>query len=709
MKQQLLTTTYVLPKPTKSSSVTRTDIQWMRALAVGLVLFYHLWPNRVSGGFVGVDIFLVISGFLITTNLLNKPPRHLRDVAAFWGRRVRRLLPVAFTVIIVTLIMVVLFAPMTRWMDNAWAGIASALYIENWDLAAKAVDYLGAAQAPTAFQHYWSLSVEEQFYLLWPLLILGSWLLVRQKSLNFRAGAGVVIGAVVAGSFVYCVYLSAVNPAAAYFVTPTRMWELGAGGFLAVIYPQVQKLLRGRAVITVALVGVGTLMMAWSGLFINVAGFPGWIASVPIVGAMVVIGAGPVNGRFFFDRVLGWRGIQHIGDISYSIYLWHWPFIVLSPWVVGHRLNGWEKLALIAVVIAVSSLSKALIEDRFRGSRPLGVPLRRTWIFLVTGMLVTSLVAASVMVYTQVAGHPNEKITLPVGNISDDEIPEPVECIGAVMLLDPWCETENPHGEELLMTPLQAAEDKSISYADDCKWSSYTPQKFPTCRYGAKSDDAPRIALMGNSHADPYLNPLIDMAQEHGWSVRTYLAQLCFPSLVTLSYPGQKAMNGCRDYTTRAISDMKKNGTDVVILSVQSDAREVVGVNSGGQYQAKFDIFADLLGQLLDADMTVIVIRDVPFPPDNVTDCVDAHLDDLSACDGPRAGRIVKDPLYDAAVGLEDPRVFTVDFTDAICDDTTCFDVVGGVIVYFNQGHLTKSFASTLRPYLEPVILEALR
>jgi len=190
---------------------TRVDIQWMRALAVGLVLLYHFWPWRVQGGFIGVDIFFVISGFLITTHLINHPPQRFHDLAVFWGRRVRRLLPAAFLVILVTLAGVLLFAPATQWMNNARSAIAGAAYVENWNLAAQSVDYLASTAAPTALQHYWSLSVEEQFYLIWPVLIGALALIVRKYPDRSRLVATLGLGAVVAISFGWSVYYTAVT------------------------------------------------------------------------------------------------------------------------------------------------------------------------------------------------------------------------------------------------------------------------------------------------------------------------------------------------------------------------------------------------------------------------------------------------------------------------------------------------------------------
>jgi len=210
----------------------RADIQGLRAIAVLLVLIYHLWPNTLTGGFVGVDVFFVISGFLITAHLLQHPPQRGRDLLEFWGRRIRRLLPAAFLVLAVTAIASLLLAPQTRWAATAGQTIASALYVQNWVLAANSVDYLAAADPPTPVQHYWSLSVEEQFYLFWPILILAIFWLVRRARLAPAVVTRVAMLAVIAASLYVSITATASDPASAYFITPTRVWELAVGGLV---------------------------------------------------------------------------------------------------------------------------------------------------------------------------------------------------------------------------------------------------------------------------------------------------------------------------------------------------------------------------------------------------------------------------------------------------------------------------------------------
>ena len=669
----------------------------MRALAVGLVMLYHFWPKRVPGGFIGVDIFFVISGFLITTHLLKNPPRKLYDLAVFWGRRVRRLLPAAFTVIILTTVGVLLLGPMTQWQANGQSAIMSALYVENWNLAWTSVDYLASTAPPTALQHYWSLSVEEQFYLVWPILIGIAGLIVRKHWHRFRRVAGVATALVVSLSLAYSIYLTRIDPAQAYFVTPTRMWELGAGGVLAAVYPSLERRLSSVPAVKVALVAVGAGLIVWSGLRLTGDAFPGWIALVPVVGALLVIGAGPADYAVSFDRFLKWRPFQFLGDISYSLYLWHWPAVVLVPWALGHPMTWPIKLATIAVVIGLSWASKTFIEDRFRGSHPLGVPLRRTFIFLVTGMLVTAGVGFGAIVVTQVIGKPNQLPTVPATAV----------CIGAAARLDPACAAGDPHGSGLLMTPLQAAQDQNLAYADNCWWSQGSPDKYPICRYGSTDPAAPQIALFGNSHAGPYLNPLITIANNHNWALSTYLASRCYPSTLPLDFPDPAVQQGCADFTTRSIQDMKAHGVQLVVMSVRSQSVPLANAGTD-QNQQLLNMDNDLLNLLTNNGFKVLVIRDVPYPPNSVIDCLSENLSNVGACDGPRSSRLLADPLFSAAQASTNPAVSALDFTDAICDDTTCWDVVGGVIVYFNQGHLTTTFANSLLPYLEPAVVAAL-
>ena len=222
-----------------SKAIFRGDIQGLRAIAVGLVVLYHLWPGKLAGGFIGVDVFFVISGFLITSHLVKNPPASLRELGNFWIRRVKRLLPASFLVLGSTLLGIRLLAPETVWRDWGYQVLAATFYVENWSLAAASVDYLATDNAPSAVQHFWSLSVEEQFYLLWPLIIGGLFIvgtITRKKGL-FTPCVGVML--FLFASLAYSVYLTNTEPGVAYFSTLARGWELAVGGLIAMCLKQL--------------------------------------------------------------------------------------------------------------------------------------------------------------------------------------------------------------------------------------------------------------------------------------------------------------------------------------------------------------------------------------------------------------------------------------------------------------------------------------
>jgi len=675
------------------------DIQWMRALAVGMVVIYHLAPGHLAGGFVGVDVFFVISGFLITTNLLTSPPKNARDVLAFWGRRVRRLLPAAFTVIVVTLIAVVIFGPMTEWAVSARMAQASALYVENWALYANSVNYISSTAPATPFQHYWSLSVEEQFYLVWPLMMAVAFLVARLRPFHgrFRFVASGGVAVVLVASALYSVWYTWTDAAAAYYVTPTRMWELAAGGAVACVYPRLKARLDAFPVLKVTLVAVGLALVVWSGFNFDGSFFPGWVAWIPVGGAMIVIAAGPADYLVSFDRFLKWRPIQALGDMSYSIYLWHWPLVVVVPWALGHELAKPAKFVLLVAIIGISWLSKTFIEDRFRGSKPLGVPLRRTFIFLVVGMLVTAGVAQLVIIGVQVIGKPTQRPVIPADAV----------CVGAAALLDPTCSGQNPHGARLLTPPIQAANDVSSADADGCVWDWNSPGNVPICEYGSTDPNATQIAMWGNSHTYMYLDPIVDIAKANNLAIRTYFASACYPSLLPLDFTPGPQQDGCTKFTTQALADMKAHNVKVVLMSQRTDLKHLAGVPYNQENQVLYQMNINLINMLRAEGIRVVVIRDTPYFPDNIVDCLAMNSRNISACDQPVGISMRDDPVFRAASSLGGGDVVTLDLTDAVCDTNTCYAVVGGVIVYYDSGHFTTTFAKTLEPYISPTLLAA--
>ncbi|WIB35263.1 acyltransferase [Curtobacterium sp. MCJR17_043] len=284
------------PPPSDTDTVpgTRWDIQGLRAFAVLAVVLYHLWPNRLPGGFVGVDVFFVISGYLITGHLLREQIRSGRvELGSFWARRARRLLPGAFLTIVVTGVVVLLVVPSSLWGQYGRELIASTVYLQNWQLASDAVDYLASDNQPSPFQHFWSLSVEEQFYIALPLLLLvAGWVLRRTRGASPVRTARLLLGVVAVASLVWCVVETRTGPGIAYFSTATRAWEFALGGLVATVPLALADTPRVR------LVRTGGAWLGVAGLVASVVvitpatPFPGTAALLPVLSAALVVTAG---------------------------------------------------------------------------------------------------------------------------------------------------------------------------------------------------------------------------------------------------------------------------------------------------------------------------------------------------------------------------------------------------------------------------------
>ncbi len=671
----------------RAASDFRGDIQGLRAIAVGAVVIYHLWPNALPGGFVGVDVFFVISGFLITGHLLRHPPRSMRDVFSFWARRIKRLLPASLLVLLAAAIGSYLWAPSSTWTETAQQIVASALYVENWQLASSSVDYLAAGDAPSPVQHFWSLSVEEQFYFVWPLLFAAVALLVRrgkQRLLWYF----LLVSTVVVVFFAFSAWFTAVEPAAAYFITPTRMWELAAGGVVAAMARSGRFVNIPR---TGLLAWVGLAMLLFSVFWINgTMPFPGTVALLPVVGTMLMIFAGDAR-RLSPSALLSARPMRFIGDISYAVYLWHWPLIVLAPGITGTL--GWlDKVLILAASLLLGWLSTRFFEPIFRRGA-FWKPIGRT--FLAAAIAMAVVVASGVAL-----GFAAERERVASEAAVQSAISGGVECFGAAALPTSVggpgdCDIT---GAELLLDPIAAEDDKSDAYADGCwAWGDFSTR--PSCTYG---DGTKNIALVGNSHAGHWLAPLQELAKTRGWTITTFLLDRCNGTVtVPLDFDTSAKTAGCADYA-RYVEERTTSGEfDAVIVSERQSAA-IKGKSFDDSEGELVESQKEMLQAWKSADVPALVIRDTPFPGAEekvIPDCVAADLDDLTACDAPASAWEWMDPLATAAESFPDSAA-VLDPTPWFCPDGQCHAVIGGVVVYFDGSHITSTYARTLTPYI---------
>lgn len=671
----------------KRPSAFRPDIQGLRAIAVTLVVIYHLFPSRLTGGFVGVDVFFVISGFLITSHLIKAPPQKPAEFGRFWIRRIKRLLPASILVLVSTIAAIRVLAPEAFWRDNLSQAVASAFYGQNWMLIATSVDYLAEDNAPTAVQHFWSLSVEEQFYLFWPLCIAALWWLAKRIKFTPRRMVLLGVAGIVVVSATYSVYLTSVEPGVAYFSTFTRAWELALGGIVALVPNPTTRFSSSR--VAGSLSWIGVVAMIFAGVyFTGATPFPSLYAAIPTVGTAVVIWVA-ATGRFSPFTLLASRPSMFLGDHSYSIYLWHWPLIVIVPFVSG-TLGALDLMAIALATLLLSMVTKKYVEDGFRRTLDVSrlvTPVR----FMVTGMAVVSFLAGSLVLGLN-EREDSAELALQQALASGGP------CVGGAALdeLDGSC-AYNPSAE-LLLSPALAKTDKSAAYADGC-WSGEPFDEKPTCTYGKGRT---KVALVGNSHAGHWLPALQQMADAKGWTITTYLVSRCNPTDAMLKFDADVKSIGCHEYG-KWVQEQTGRGQYDLIITSERQSVPVVGESFKSTEKAAIDGYRSYLASWADQATPIIVIRDTPYPGNtlkNIPDCVSVAKDANAECSGTRESWHWMDPLASAAEEMKRRNVRVLDPTEYFCPSDVCPAVIGETVVYFDASHITATYARSLAPAL---------
>jgi len=675
------------PQQTKT---LRKDIQALRAIAIVAVVLFHLWPSRLRGGFVGVDVFFVISGFLITTHLLKEVESNTFKVSHFWVRRVRRLLPASFTVLAVTAITVIAVVPIQLWLQWLKEVQASILYFENWVLALDSVDYLALANQASPTQHFWSLSVEEQFYLVWPVLIALAILLVRKRSLKAKRLAMLtILSLVTVTSFVYGVYFTQAEPAIAYFSTPVRAWEFGVGALVA-FAPSIK-----NATASLLVTAVGLLFIAFASYRYSTAiPFPGYWALTPVLATAAVIWAASNEG--IAGKVFGLKPIAWLGDKSYSIYLWHWPILILFPYLLGAELGTATKLLALAITLVLAGITTAEIERPFLAGG--SVPKFKPAVVFGTLALVSSLMVGSLAFGTEHA-----KATIAAEKEKAEQILKgKASCFGAGARAPGKAPCTNPALKGLFPSLAAAATDNS--WPEECSISNRSDTTPVACELG-NSKSKVRIALVGDSHAKHYTAAMQDLAKKNNWSVEVYVKGGCQFSFASRQREDTILTKACVKFDQNLEKILLAKNYDLIVTSQKSG---VEWLHSKNQTEAEVAIsgLVDTWAPLVAKGMPILAIKDNPRPIDNVIRCLEVKS--AHECSALRASSLPFDPQVEAVKRMRSNLVSLAVFDDIYCDKTYCSPVIGNVVVYRDTDHLTSTFTRTLAKFIKPYIDSAL-
>nr|WP_269328543.1 acyltransferase family protein [Kineosporia babensis] len=677
----------------------RPDIEGLRALAVLLVVLYHCGVSTFTGGYIGVDVFFVISGFLITSHLAREVAETGRlRIGRFYARRALRLLPAATLVLVSTLIAAWVWLPPLRLRAIAYDAVTAAGYVINIRLIQSGNDYREAGTSPSPLQHFWSLAVEEQFYLFIPLLVLIGLVLLRR-----RAAFAALLIALVAVSFATSVASSQSSSISAYFGAPTRVWELGAGALLGVAVLWGENFRPGQAlgslsrwVPLVRWAGLGAI--AYAALFFDAhTPFPSWYAAVPVLGTVAVIGAGCLRPT----SALKLPFLQFIGARSYSWYLWHWPVLVIAPYVLGHEFDTTEKLLAALVALGLACIGYSMVEQPLRNHDQLRAKPLQAGTFAVA---LTALTVGLALLVPALPARQSQGEGLATSLTLDGPASANYELLSSRLRTAAQA-SKLPKNLEPALD--QAADDEPAISSNGCFVAVLESRSPQHCeKLGApkgKGKKRSTVVLFGDSHAAQWYPAMEVLARKHRWRLAVFTKVMCTPAEVDLyaeAFRGSyRTCNAWRQDSIRRINALKPA---LVVMTSIADHMDLVEGNDDvdGTWA---EGWAATTQRFKGTDL--VFLADTPAAQENVPECLSQHPKKVSACaQSPQqaAGSQQRERIAEA-VGRAGARV--VDPLPWFCGDTTCPVVVGNTLIYRDDNHITGAYARLVAPLLAEELL----
>ncbi|MBF6302070.1 acyltransferase [Nocardia amamiensis] len=664
----------------------RADLDGLRGVAIGLVVIFHVWFGRVSGG---VDVFLVLSGFFFTGLLLRRAESTgSAGVEATLRRTVRRLLPAMVVVLAAVVVATVVMRPYTQWSELSAQTLASLLYCQNWRLALTWSDYLAADPSVSPLQHLWSMSVQGQFYLAAVATVgVVVWTIRRSgRSAVLRPVLAVIVGVLAVVSFWYAWRGAQTHQGWNYYDSLARCWELLAGALLAAMAPLLSPPRVTRAVLAaggaLGVVGCGWLILDGANRF------PGPAALLPVGAAAAVIVAGnnlPLDQRPWPNRMLATSTARWFGDIAYPLYLWHWPILIFYLAERGQPHAGLaDGIVVVGASIALAWITHRWVEEPLRlraqpraeAAAPVAAPVVRRGAVVAVATLAAAVVASTGGWLTVVA-----RINPPhaVGALDPRLYPGAEALVSGATV------------PQMRMRPtlFEAPGELPPPTLDGCI-ADWDTREMITCTYGDLDADR-TLAVVGSSHAEHWLPALQTLAAEHSFRIQVYLKMGCPLTLAEDAMYKGEPIPDCRDWSREVIDRLGGDRPDWV-FTTGTRPRDDIGDETPPEY-------LDVWSALSERALNVIAIRDTPWLRREkvrymAIDCLAKGGDRISC------GMRRQDALDEVNPALEPassyPNVFPIDLSDAVCEPTVCAVVEGNILIYHDEHHFTVSYSRSL-------------
>lgn len=659
----------------------RPEIEGLRAVAALLVAVYHIWVGKVSGG---VDVFFVVSGFLITISLLTQAERIGRvDFFSFILRLMKRLFPMAFLVLFVSTLGSMLLVPRVQWEQTIQEVFASIFYYQNWQLAVSSVDYLGQNNEASPFQHFWAMSIQGQFYMLWPLLIMLS--IVFSTCIfktSLRMAFLYIVSVLFVLSFSYSIIRTATDQPWAYFDTFARVWEFCLGGLLALFIAKV--VLHKALALVIGWLGLVTIV--FTGALLNVSTqFPGYVALLPALSAGLIMIAGNQGGKAGVHALLSWAPLTQFGSISYAFYLWHWPFLIFYYELTGtQEVSFTHGLILILGAAVVSYGTTMLFEKPIRNLKL--APKRIFSWGIMASLALPVLVAAGIW------GYNVQETNQELSEVTKENEYEGAGALGSDEQSRETSEQVPEEDREILPSPVQARSDLPKGYENGCHQDIEAAEVIK-CEYGETENEKFTIALVGGSHSLHWLPALEEIATEEDIKVDSYTKSAC-----RFNEDGGRD-DSCKEWNDNVISELEEDNPDMVFTPADSASNKTAGVPTG---------FMDQWRKLDSSGIQVFAVRDTPWFDEDIPSCVEENAGNLSECAEPRENVMAGEkPWKDVQESPENVSFY--DYSDYVCEGDTCGPVAGNVLIYRDKHHLTATYAKTLGPVIRKDIMDGLK